>query len=304
MKTKQRFIKFPAISTLAILISFGLLFIKCSDDKEGYVQPKPKLVQLKNKANLGNYLTDKDGKTLYYFANDSVTANTCSGGCATVWPVFYAGSISQTLLGAGLKLSDFGEITTGSGTKQTTYKGRPLYYYAPATGGVNTQEAAGQTTGEGVGGVWFVAKPDYTIMLTRAQLVGLDGKNYTFTIASPTPTYSEGNGKSIYFTDSLGRSLYIFKNDKSNKNNCTSSGCMAQWPVYEAVNIIVPSTLDKTLFGSITLPNGKKQMTYKGWPLYYFTPDNMTMGSTKGVSSPAAGVWPIGTKDLETAPAS
>ena len=38
--------------------------------------------------------------------------------------------------------------------------------------GTNTQEAAGQTLGEGIGNIWFVAKPDYTIMLVNAQLVG------------------------------------------------------------------------------------------------------------------------------------
>lgn len=288
---------FPgSVLLLVVLLSSG-----CSADKDGDIDQEPTFaVKLASSTTLGNYLTDKDCRTLYYFSNDSVTVNTCtSATCMATWPKFFAGISSETL-GDGLEQSDFDTIMS-SGSMQLAYKGRPLYYYAPGT--PNTPEAAGQTTGDGVGGVWFVAKPDYTIMLTRAQLVGLDGKNYTFTIASPTPTYTEANGKSVYFTDAYGRTLYIFRNDKRNTNNCTSAGCKAQWPVYETTDVVVPSTIDKTLFGNITLPDGKKQMTYKGWPLYYFTQDNMVMGATKGVTFPAVGVWPVGAQDLAEAPA-
>lgn len=264
-------------------------------------------VKLQNSTTLGSYLTDKDGRTLYYFANDSVTVNTCVGGCANVWPVFSTTNISASNLSAGLAVADFGQITTSTGAPQTTYKGRPLYYFAPAVNAVNTPEAAGLTSGEGVGGVWFVAKPDYTLMLTRAQLVGNDAKKYIFDTlaAGATPAYSEGNGKSVYFTDAKGVSLYIFKNDKFNKNNYTSATDMtknAVWPIYEMDKIVVPSVLDKTQFAVIDV-FGKKQLTYKGWPLYYFQSDAMAMGATKGVSVPVPGVWPVGAKGLKIAPA-
>ena len=42
------------------------------------------------------------------------------------------------------------------GSLQLTLDGWPLYRYAGDT-------AAGDTTGEGVGGVWFVARPDGTV---------------------------------------------------------------------------------------------------------------------------------------------
>jgi len=60
------------------------------------------------------------------------------------WPIFKADSAAT--FGNGLQASDFKTITTSAGAKQTTYKGWPLYYYAPA----GVAELAGETKGEGV----------------------------------------------------------------------------------------------------------------------------------------------------------
>jgi len=288
---------------IGIFILLAVTISSCHR-KDGVDRSPVFVVKLNNYTSLGSYLTDNSGRTLYYFANDSASVNSCSGGCAKVWPIFHTDSLTSQFIGDGLSLSDFGEITISGGIKQNTYKGRPLYYYAPSNGGTNKLEAPGHTSGEGVGGVWFVAKPDYTIMLTRAQLVGNNSKNYIFdTAGTPSPTYSEGNGKSIYFTDAKGVTLYIFKPDKFNTNTFTKPDFSNDpvWPLYQMDKIVVPSVLDKSLFGVITV-FGKKQMTYKGWPLYYFGQDAMTMGATKGVSFPAAGVWPVATRGLMTAP--
>ena len=105
-------------------------------------------------------------------------------------------------------------------------------------------------------------------MLVNAQLVGNDGKNYT-------GTYTEGTGKTLYFSDALGKTLYAFVRDSFNNNNFTKSDFSnnSVWPIYETDVAVVPSYLDKTLFSSINV-FGKKQLTYKGWPLYYFGQDN------------------------------
>lgn len=75
----------------------------------------------------------------------------------------------------------------------------------------------------------------------------------------------------------------------------------ATWPIYSGEIKDLPSAMDKSLFGTIEV-FGKKQLTYKGWPLYYFGPDAMTRGLTKGVSVPRPGVWPIVNKDSPLAP--
>jgi predicted lipoprotein with Yx(FWY)xxD motif len=248
-------------------------------------------VSISTDANLGQYLVDKYGQTLYFFSNDFNGKNSCSGGCAAIWPYFNAGDLTQAKLGTGLKLSDFDTIVV-NGTVQTRYKGWPLYYYAPDG---YSLEPKGQITGESVPN-WFVAKPDYTIMLVSAQLVGNDGKDYL-------NTYVQGNGQTLYFTDAYGLTLYTFKIDSFDVNKYTKQDFSNNetWPIYDTTKIVVPSTLDETLFSSINV-YGKKQLTYKGWPLYYFGSDNKIRGNNKGISVPAPGIWPVPVKDMNTAP--
>lgn len=106
-------------------------------------------VALGTEAKLGNYLVDSKGVSLYYFDNDPSGKSVCSGDCLVKWPVFHANSISVP---KGLESKDFGEIIRDDGTKQTTYKGYPLYYF------VNDAKR-GDLLGQGLGKVWFVVNP-------------------------------------------------------------------------------------------------------------------------------------------------
>lgn len=288
------------LAMFVVLVLLGFALTNCSKTSDSVPVVDPALVKLANSATLGSYLTDKDGNALYYFSNDADGKNNCTGGCTTAWPIFNVSGLTADQLGSGLTYGDFNSISTPNGN-QLTYKGWPLYYYAPD----GVRESPGQTTGEAVGGVWFVAKPDYTIMLAKAQLVGKDGKNY---IVSATNVYSEGVGKTTYFTDMVGRTLYEFAKDSANINKYTKADFSnnATWPIYETDKIVVPSILDKTQFSSITV-FGKKQLTYKGWPMYYYGPDadattGMFRGKNMGVSVPVPGVWPAFLKDIPAAP--
>ncbi|WP_018617685.1 hypothetical protein [Spirosoma luteum] len=231
---------------------------------------------------LGQVITGDAGKTLYFFAGDAAGTANCTGGCTGTWPVFYQ---ETPTVGKGLKAIDFGTITRTDGNKQTTFKGWPLYYFSK-------DAKAGDVTGENVGNVWMVAKTNYTVLLASQQLVGNDGKNYTFDT-------KEGTGNSLFLVDSLGRTLYAFANDKHNVNKYTKADLSnnSTWPIFEASSAIgeIPSALkrtDRTDFAAITAV-GKTQLTYKGWPLYYFGPDQGVRGNTKGVSVPRPGVWPV-----------
>ena len=249
------------------------------------------VVKLQTSPTLGQYLTDNQGKALYVFSNDADGKNNCTGGCVTAWPIFSGEVPTQQQLGEGLSATDFGVITNSDGKKQITYKGWPLYHFSPK----GVPEPANATTGDGAGNVWWVAKPDYTVLVVNNQLTGKDGKRYK-------GDYTEGEGKTSYLTDANGRALYTFTKDKANKNNFTKEGDENKaWPIVEADNIVVPSKLDKSLFGTIDV-FGKRQLTYNGWPLYYFGDDEGSRVSNKGVSVPKAGVWPIAAKDIAPAP--
>jgi predicted lipoprotein with Yx(FWY)xxD motif len=245
-------------------------------------------ITLKDTA-LGKVLTDNKGMTLYVFAKDVKGTSACSGTCLDNWPVF---AVDNLRLDTGLTAADFASVTTPDGKKQITYKGWPLYYY-------KMDLVTADVKGENVSNAWFVAKTDYSIMLASAQLVGNDAKNYIIEAG----IYKEGTGATIYFTDENGNTIYGFNKDKKGKNNYTKADFSndGTWPLYYTEIKSLPSTLDKTLFGKIKVFD-RDQLTYKGWPLYYFGSDNKTRGANKGVSFPTPGVWPILQKETAVAP--
>ena len=282
------------IKFFSALLCLVIVNASCKRDKVSD-PPKNDIHLDSTSAAIGRHIVDKDGKTLYFFSNDANGQSNCSGGCLTAWPVFYADSATATF-SSELSASDFKTIVLASGLKQTTYKGWPLYYYAPN----GVQEQAGQTTGEGVGNVWFVAKPDYTIMIANYQLTGADGVNYL-------GDYTPGDGRTSYLCDGNGNTLYGFAKDSAYKNKFTKPDFSnnSNWPIYENEKITVPSTLDKSLF-VVTDFNGRKQLTYNGWPLYSFGGDNSTRGMNKGITvpptQPVGSIWWVVKKDVVAAP--
>ncbi len=240
--------------------------------------PDPEVSSLKlvDNATFGKILTDVDGKSLYFFSLDTKDNSACLDGCLNVWPVFYQESVT---VDSGLQASDFATIDRTDGTKQTTYKGWPLYYYA-------NDSAPGDTGGDKVNDVWYIAKPDYSLMYVSAQLIGHDGKNYL-------DDYTEGDGSSFYITDIEGRTLYGFIADTKDTNNFTAPDFSNNqiWPIAEITLDKIPSILDAADFGTIDV-FGRTQLTYRGWPLYYFGQDAVR-GDNKGISFPSPGVWPI-----------
>jgi predicted lipoprotein with Yx(FWY)xxD motif len=88
----------------------------------------------------------------------------------------------------------------------------------------------------------------------------------------------EGIGK--YLADGKGMTLYYFVKNKGDLNAC-SGPCLEKWPVFYTDNVTAPAGTEAKDFGVITRSDGKKQVTYKGWPLYYFAMDKKP-GDTKG----------------------
>lgn len=97
------------------------------------------------------YLVGPTGLSLYVFANDSPGVSTCTGGCAGNWPALTAAT-GQSVAGAAGASGTFATITRADGSLQVTYNDAPLYYFAG-------DSAPGDTNGDGIGGVWSLARP-------------------------------------------------------------------------------------------------------------------------------------------------
>jgi predicted lipoprotein with Yx(FWY)xxD motif len=106
------------------------------------------------KAKLGTILAAGPKKlTVYEFEADKGSASACTGACAKAWPpVTTTGA--ATAAGAAMS-ADVSTITRSDGTKQVTYKGHPLYFFAK-------DGDSGDAYGEGshaFGAGWYVLKP-------------------------------------------------------------------------------------------------------------------------------------------------
>jgi len=98
---------------------------------------------------LGPFLTGAGGRTLYILTKDSPGTSTCTGGCASVWPPFTVSGATAPSAGSGVT-GKLATLTRSDGGIQVTYDGMPLYYFSG-------DSAAGQTNGQGVQGIWYVA---------------------------------------------------------------------------------------------------------------------------------------------------
>jgi predicted lipoprotein with Yx(FWY)xxD motif len=97
------------------------------------------------KTDKGPALVDSKGMTLYTFDKDSEGKSVCYDKCAANWPPLTAP--------AGAKADGkYSVIDRTDGTKQWAYNGQPLYTWVK-------DAKPGDATGDGVGGVWYLAKP-------------------------------------------------------------------------------------------------------------------------------------------------
>jgi predicted lipoprotein with Yx(FWY)xxD motif len=99
---------------------------------------------------LGMFLVDSTGMTLYLFLKDTPNASNCYSTCAQNWPPLLVNG--NPVAGDGLDASKLGTTTRNEGSKQVTYNGWPLYYFA-------NDKQVGDVKGQGIGKVWYVLSP-------------------------------------------------------------------------------------------------------------------------------------------------
>ncbi len=88
--------------------------------------------------------------------------------------------------------------------------------------------------------------------------------------------------------DGEGDTLYLFTKDTKDTSNCYDK-CAQSWPaVLPAGQPTLMDGVNAALLGTSQRTDGTSQLTYNGWPLYYFAKDQAP-GDTNGQS--LGGVW-------------
>ena len=230
-------------------------------------------VSVVDHADLGPILVDADGLTLYLFTRDEPGVSNCSGGCADRWPPLGAG---DALSGAdGVVETLLGTLQRSDDSSQASYNGWPLYYFV-------SDLAPGDVTGHEVGDVWFAVTP------------AGDQAESPMVAPAPTPapvpaTISVVDHADLgpILVDADGLTLYLFTRDEPGVSNC-SGGCADRWPPLGAGDALAAADgVDEALLGVIQRSDGSSQVSYNGWPLYYFVsdlaPDDVTGHEVGGV---------------------
>jgi len=92
------------------------------------------------------------------------------------------------------------------------------------------------------------------------------------------------NSLGFYLTNGTGWTVYLFTKDTPNSGVSSCYGqCETFWHPFQGSigSLSLPPGLNASSFGTITRTDGTKQITYDGWPLYYYSGDNAA-GQTNG----------------------
>jgi len=134
-------------------------------------------------------------------------------------------------------------ITRSDGSKQTTFRGWPLYFFVG-------DAKAGDVKGEGVGNVWFVLREEPYSILLMSNAPGPE----------PEPYLSDGTGRSLYqfFQDTAGTA-------SSDPVSACTVRCLVNWPIFLLDAAVVPSRLATSDFTVFT-PTGSGSPRTKAVP--------------------------------------
>lgn len=220
----DRFPRTAAILVLVLLLPCAAMLVA------GCSREEPLTVRITEHPTYGAILTDSTGRSLYIQARDVPNTGAVAnlGEVGHFYPPFYAETVTD---GNGINVSDFGYLTRADGTKQTTFRGWPLYYYI-------NDRASGDVKSQGANNITFVAKPDYTVMVRENDTLG------------------------VYLTDTAGAPLVAAGGD-------AGAGSAAGLVPFRVPAVVAPSPLVQPAdFGQASGPSGGMQTTYRGAPLY------------------------------------
>jgi predicted lipoprotein with Yx(FWY)xxD motif len=216
-----------------------------------------------------DYLSDGQGRALYMLIDDIVARDesACSGTCAREWPAFDLDPGQPGVaLDPALAGADLSRFHRPDGRWQLRYRGHPLYMRA------SELSEQGAITGDGAEGRWFVAR-DYLAFLARSAELAAGS----------------------FLTDGAGRTLYACLDDTPGRgltepSSACTGACLSARPPWSpgvALATRIPSSLEASAFALFERPDGVMQLSYRGWPIYYYRED-VNPGDTAGHNQ---GAW-------------
>jgi predicted lipoprotein with Yx(FWY)xxD motif len=142
--------------------------------------------------------------------------------------------------------------------------------------------------------------PPPTTSSTSSTSSSTSSSSTTTSTSSSSTAYSiEIMNSSVvgtYLANGTGWTLYVFNNDTQNSSSSSCNGlCATYWPPFtgSASSLVLPSGLSMSSFGTITRGGGSTQITYDGWPLYYYAGDKAA-GQTSGQGKVGfGGTWAV-----------
>ena len=88
-----------------------------------------------------------------------------------------------------------------------------------------------------------------------------------------TVTLGENDTLGSFLVDDKGMTLYLFTQDSPNTSNCYDQ-CATAWPpLLTTGDPVAGEGVDASLLGTTTRTDSTVQVTYNGWPLYYYEKD-------------------------------
>ena len=99
--------------------------------------------------------------------------------------------------------------------------------------------------------------------------------------AAATVNLGKNSKYSSFLVDGKGMTLYLFTKDSPGTSACYDK-CATAWPpLLTTGKPVAGSGVDSSKFGTTTRTDGTTQVTYNGWPLYYYAKDQQP-GDTAG----------------------
>jgi len=238
----------------------------------------------------GPVLFTAGGRALYLRSFDATTGpalplhstcfTTATSACATAWPPLLApGPDGPFAAGNGVKANALGTVARGDGTFQVTYFGDPLYEFIRDT-------TPGAVNGENV--------TAFNAFWHLDTLTGLPAPGAATVMLENSPAGPVLAAPTAFGTH---RSLYALTFDLPTAATCTGP-CAGIWPplLTDREPAAGPG-VNRDALGILLRPDGTRQVTYFGHPLYIFAFD-LAAGAPSGLTNGeylvdefAHGVW-------------